>query len=113
MEEDIKILEELIQKYRDCGTDGYPSAVLDFSLCLGEIEAMIHVIHELRYNKAQFETQLREKLDLQANSVSKTKIKQKIQELKNMRDTTITAEAFNILHGEVTVLEELLETGQI
>ena len=36
------------------------------------------------------------------------KIRAKIRELENMRDTTITSEGFNILNGEIVVLKELL-----
>lgn len=37
------------------------------------------------------------------------KVKDKIKEIKRLRDRTITSEGFNILNGEVIVLEELLE----
>ena len=43
------------------------------------------------------------------NFISKDKIKDKIKELENMRDTSITSEAFNIFNGEIIVLKELLE----
>lgn len=36
------------------------------------------------------------------------KIRAKIRELENMRDTTITSEGFNILNGEIVVLKEIL-----
>lgn len=47
MEEDIKLLRGLIQTYRSCGDEDYPSMVLNFSLHLGEIQAMINVLNEL------------------------------------------------------------------
>lgn len=37
------------------------------------------------------------------------KVKDKIKEIKRLRDRTITSEGFNILNGEVIVLQELLE----
>ena len=43
------------------------------------------------------------------NFISKDKIKDKIKELENMRDTSITSEAFNIFNGEIIVLKEILE----
>lgn len=42
------------------------------------------------------------------NFISKDKIKNKIKELENMRDTSITCEAFNIFNGEIIVLQGLL-----
>lgn len=40
--------------------------------------------------------------------IPKQKIRAKIRELENMRDTTITSEGFNILNGEIVVLKEIL-----
>ena len=41
-------------------------------------------------------------------TVSKYKIRNKIKELENMRDTSITSGAFNIFNGEIIVLQGLL-----
>lgn len=46
--------------------------------------------------------------ELKENSISKNKISDKIKELENMRNTSITSEAFNIFNGEIIVLKELL-----
>lgn len=40
------------------------------------------------------------------------KVKDKIKEIKRLRDRTITSEGFNILNGEVIVLQELLEENK-
>ena len=45
--------------------------------------------------------------------ISKDKIRAKIRELENMRDTTITSEGFNILNGEIVVLKEILGEDEI
>ena len=44
--------------------------------------------------------------------IPKQKIRAKIRELENMRNTTITSEGFNILNGEIVVLKELLGEGE-
>jgi uncharacterized protein YejL (UPF0352 family) len=47
-------------------------------------------------------------LNRSLDSIPKQKIRAKIRELENMRDTTITSEGFNILNGEIIVLKEIL-----
>ena len=44
MEEDIKILEELIELYKCCGVDDYPSVVVDFAVSLRDIKAIENLI---------------------------------------------------------------------
>lgn len=46
------------------------------------------------------------------DSIPKQKIRDKIKELENMRNTTITSEGFNIFNGEIVVLKELLEENK-
>ena len=44
MEEDIKILEELINNYRDCGIGDFPESVIEFGLNKKEVKAIINLI---------------------------------------------------------------------
>lgn len=46
-EEDIKILKDIIQTYKDCGVEGYPEMVVDFSLSYREIQAIENTLNEL------------------------------------------------------------------
>lgn len=119
MEEDIKILEERvitlkrhIKNYEEsnCKTDVYQQLVK-------ECDAIVNVLHDLKYNKAQFETQLREKLDLQASSIPKSKIKEKIEELEYYFKTQYRSEIAKkqtwtyeeILCQKIKLLQELME----
>ena len=108
MEEDIKILEEYFKDRMD----------VEEEKC-----ALKNIIHELEYNKVQFATQLREKLDLRADTIPKSKIKEKIEELKGYRDLAkeqieekiIIADTDSLNYGraeahdkDIQVLQELM-----
>ena len=45
-------------------------------------------------------------------SISKQKVKDKIKEIKHLKSRTITNEGYNIMQGEIIVLQELLEEGE-
>lgn len=77
MEEDIKILEKMIKevKQESISYDKYC-----YEISVEQVDAIINVLHELKYNKIQFETQLREKLDLQASTIPISVIENKIEE---------------------------------
>lgn len=109
MEEDIKILEERVTMLKrhiknyeesDCKTNVYQQLVK-------ECDATVNVLHELKYNKTQFETQLREKLDLQANSIPISVIQNKINTYKEMIKKRPYDKAIIEIH--ISELQELLE----
>lgn len=111
MEEDIKILEERVTMLKrhiknyeesDCKTNVYQQLVK-------ECDATVNVLHELKYNKIQFETQLREKLDLQASSIPISVIENKIKELKQIRDTALTGRTVEMMNDKIQILELVLE----
>lgn len=124
MEREIKILEERvitlkrhIKNYEEsnCKTNVYQQLVK-------EHDAIVNVLHDLKYNKAQFETQLREKLDLQASSIPKSKIQNKIEKLSNefnfyagrehseWQDGEFDGEMCDDIALQIKVLKELLES---
>lgn len=114
MEEDIKILEEMAEKYELHLVMESPFK----EQAKRKIEAIKNVIHELKYNKIQFETQLREKLDLQANSIQKSKIKEMIEEYekeyadisdRNSGCLTLYREKEIELEYKIEALKELLK----
>lgn len=121
MEEDIKILEEI--KIMDKWVLGTRERESIENLIKGYREYKNFYHRRLKEWRTRFENQEkhflneldeydeeREKLKKQLeNSIPKSKIKAKIQELTNMRDTSITSEAYNILNGEIVVLQELME----
>ena len=126
MEEDIKILEERVTTLKrhiknyeesDCKTNVYQQLVK-------ECNAIENVLQELKYNKIQFETQLREKLDSQANSIPISVIQNKIDEITKYRDlakelierNVVIADSDSLNYGraeahdkDIQVLQELLE----
>lgn len=108
MEEDIKILEERVTMLKrhiknyeesDCKTNVYQQLIK-------ECDATVNVLHELKYNKVQFETQLREKLDLQANSIPISVIQNKLDEQYELFNSENQKEYSQDI---VNILEELLE----
>lgn len=116
MEEDIKILKELIQNYRDCGIGDYPSMILEFSLNLSEIQAMINVLNELERLKKENE-RLKEKhkitcelnvglLENTKECIPKQVIRDKLEELE---EDNYDGEQYQLeIQGKIELLKELL-----
>lgn len=103
MEEDIKILKNFIQYnkfYKE--ENGQLTITIDLDVKTELDTAITNLIHDLEYNKVQFATQLREKLDLQANSIPKSKVKEKIEELDNKRRKFTTDNVNNFYLQEFT-----------
>ena len=118
MEEDIKIIEDMIKRYKIVAQNLFNESIIkprkrpEVKEFLNEIKAMENVIHELRYNKTQFEIQLREKLDLQANSIPISviqKYKEKYERYKKQTNVTLLRETFG---SKVDVLDELLQESE-
>ena len=93
MEEDIKILRELIKSYRDCGLDDYPSLVLNFTLHLSEIKALENILNTLDniereiISRTDKLTAAYKKIDkLKKNNDRKQKIIEKKQRIINELD---------------------------
>ncbi len=75
-----------------------------------EIEKAIKIFTELDIgDDKEFKNARKIILNYIDNSISKEVIEKKIKELKQMRDTTIVDNAYNIFNGEMIVLQELLE----
>lgn len=119
MEEDIKILEEIKRPTLATGFERQTKI-------LQAIENLIKGYRELKEITNQYNAFGNDYLSndvkiiiadreyfnngiFKENFIPKSKIKAKIQELTNMRDTTITCEGYNILNGEIVVLQELME----
>lgn len=124
MEEDIKILEERITMLKrhikyyeesDCKTDRYYQLVKECKALENLLtrykqqKEELESIKEIYYTQKEMDNVMERYRKLVKNSIPKSKIKEKIQEITNMRDTTITSEGYNILNGEIVVLQDLLE----
>ena len=113
IEEDISILEERIFNYELSIKIGSKDKMISTSI--KENEAIKHLLEERKQDKKrikELEDDLYIANYLVENSISKQKVKDKIKEIKRLRDRTITSEGFNILNGEVVVLQELLEENK-
>ena len=105
MKEDIEILEKFFEDRMDVEEEKW---------------ALRNIVHELEYNKVQFATQLREKLDLRADSIQKSKVEEKLNELKilvdkyeqqmeNDQETDLSYEEVRDYTCKIEVLQELLK----
>ena len=113
MEEDIKIIEDMIKRYKIVAQNLFNESIIkprkrpEVKEFLNEIKAMENVIHELRYNKTQFETQLREKLDLKANSIPISELKNDLEHMKKAKAPGV--KRLLMKKGIIGYLEKLLE----
>ena len=111
--EDLKILCDEVLKQDNC--DRYDN----YSPCekMKMVDTVLNYIEELENkiptpnNEVPVEYQTNIFVD-KREVVMKDKIRDKIKELENMRNTTITSEGFNIFNGEIVVLKELLEENK-
>lgn len=132
--EDIEILEELIQIYKDCSVNDYPEMVVDFSMSLREIKALEHLINRNKKLEKAMDEDLGNIINLgillsehaekpkdiniyidEAQTflntlnyyyISKDKIKEKIKDLRKKTANVVTDEVNEII---INVLQELLE----
>lgn len=120
IEDDVKILEEFAEICK-AGLACYDQT--------REGEALEHLLAEREQDKARIQ-ELEEQVktldeaytgtikeskkwyDIAHNSIPKQVVKDKMKEVKRLRDRCITAEAYNIAQGEIIVLQELLEGGK-
>lgn len=105
--EDIKILKEFIKIDRNMRNNSTESDYDKF--CERRCVAIENLLNKLEENENQDYTLIYMKGYADAKEKYRKKVKDKIKEIKRLRDRTITSEGFNILNGEVIVLEELLE----
>lgn len=81
---DIEILEELIQIYKDCGLDDYPEMVVDFSLNKHEIFAIKNLIQRNK-ELEQIEKEYKEENE---------RLKDRIKVLEEIDLTTVYIDGF-------------------
>lgn len=67
------------------------------------------VIQEEAYIRGKAEEQQKAEQIIRENYIPKQVVIDKMKEIKSLRDRCITAEGYNIMNGEVIVLQELLE----
>lgn len=122
MKEDLKILEELIEGYKDCSVEGLDMQV-DVSFREKQCNAIEHLIKEYKQlekenkskQKAYDDCYCEYKHYKQFDSIPKSRVEEKIEELKGTEELLSDEQGYwggSDLLAKIEVLQDLLERSR-